>query len=65
MDPEEMNNLANPEDPGYDKELLESMNVKLNALIEAEIGVDEQIFKPALPVERVISLPFDLKIIQS
>jgi hypothetical protein len=47
MDPEEMNNLANPEDPGYDRELLATMNAKLNALIEAKIGVDEQIFKPA------------------
>jgi arylsulfatase len=47
MDPEEMNNLANPEDPSYDGELLASLNTKLNALIEAEIGVDEQIFKPA------------------
>ena len=47
MDPEEMNNLANPEDPSYDGDLLASMNAKLNALIEAEIGMDEQIFKPA------------------
>jgi len=47
MDPEEMNNLANPEAPGYDGELLASMNAKLNALITVEIGVDEQIFKPA------------------
>jgi len=46
MDPEEMNNPG-PEDPGYDKELLASMNAKLNALIEAEIDVDEQIFKSA------------------
>ncbi len=42
-----MNNLANPEDPGYSGELLASMNAKLNALIEAKIGIDEQIFKPA------------------
>jgi arylsulfatase len=47
LDPEEMNNLANPEDPGYDRELLATMNAKLNALIEAKISVDEQTFKPA------------------
>jgi len=46
-DPEEMNNLANPDDPGFDRELLETMNAKLNDLIKSEIGVDEQIFKPA------------------
>jgi arylsulfatase len=45
-DPEEMDNLANPDNPGYDKGLLETMNAKLNALIKAEIGVDEPIFKP-------------------
>ena len=39
-DPEEMNNLANPENPGYDKELLASINDKLNALIMDEIGDD-------------------------
>ena len=47
MDPEEMNNLADPENPLFDAELLASINNKLNALIEAEIGEDEQIFKPA------------------
>jgi hypothetical protein len=41
-----MNNLANPENPNYDEELLGMMNAKLNALIESEIGIDEQIFKP-------------------
>jgi arylsulfatase len=46
MDPEEMNNMANPENPNYDEKLLGTMNAKLNALIESEIGVDEQIYKP-------------------
>jgi arylsulfatase len=46
-DPEEMDNLANPDNPGYDKELLETMNTKLHSLIKAEIGVDEPILKPA------------------
>ena len=45
-DPEEMNNLANPKNPGYDETLLEKMNVKLNALIEAEIGEDKALFTP-------------------
>jgi arylsulfatase len=47
MDPEEMNNLADPENPLYDADLLGVMNTKLNTLIESEIGIDEQIFKPA------------------
>jgi hypothetical protein len=47
MDPEEMNNLADPGNPFFDADLLGAMNTKLNALIESEIGVDEQIFKPA------------------
>jgi arylsulfatase A-like enzyme len=46
MDPEEMNNLANPDHPYYDEKLLKTMNAKLNALIEAEIGVDKLIFEP-------------------
>ena len=46
MDPEEMNNLADPGNPLFDADLLGAMNTKLNALIESEIGVDEQIFKP-------------------
>jgi arylsulfatase len=49
MDPEEMNNLAEQENPGYDEELLDIMNTKLNALIEAEIGEDKLIFKPSQP----------------
>ena len=44
-DPEEMNNLANPDSVDYDQELLEKMNTKLNALIEAEIGEDKALFK--------------------
>ena len=47
MDPEEMDNLANPDHPGYNRDLLDAMNAKLNALIKAEIGVDEPILKPA------------------
>jgi arylsulfatase len=47
MDPEEMNNLADQENPGYDEELLDTMNAKLNALIEAEIGEDKLIFEPS------------------
>ncbi|MCK4975886.1 MAG: sulfatase-like hydrolase/transferase, partial [Anaerolineales bacterium] len=46
MDPEEMNNLANPQNPDYDEELLHMMNAKLNALIQAEIGEDKPIFSP-------------------
>jgi hypothetical protein len=41
IDPEEMNNLANPKNPGYDETLLEKMNAKLNALIADEIGEDK------------------------
>jgi len=47
-DPEEMNNLANPKNPGYDEALLEMMNVKMNALIEIEIGEDKALFTPNL-----------------
>jgi arylsulfatase len=45
-DPEEMNNLANPDSDDYDQELLATMNAKLNALIEAEIGEDKALFEP-------------------
>jgi len=45
MDPEEMNNLADPENPQFDKDLLGKMNAKLNALIEIEIGEDTPILK--------------------
>jgi arylsulfatase len=47
LDPEEMTNLADPENPGYDEKLLEMMNEKLNALIETEIGEDKLIFEPS------------------
>ena len=46
-DPEEMNNLADPQNPKFDRELLGLMNSKLNALIEAEIGEDK--FPLSLP----------------
>jgi arylsulfatase len=39
-DPEEMDNLADPEYPGFNEELLVSINDKLNALIVNEIGDD-------------------------
>jgi hypothetical protein len=39
-DTEEMDNLADPENPSYDEELLARLNNKLNALIEDEIGDD-------------------------
>jgi arylsulfatase len=39
-DPEEMDNLAKPENPSYDEDLLATINDKLNALIVAEIGDD-------------------------
>jgi hypothetical protein len=41
LDPEEMDNLANPANPQYDEELLSAMNHKLNALIDEEIGEDK------------------------
>jgi arylsulfatase len=46
VDPEEMNNLANPTNPKYSEELLSTMNQKLNALIDAEIGEDKALFTP-------------------
>jgi len=45
-DPDEVNNLANPDNPDYDEELLVRVNAKLNALIAAEIGEDKQLFEP-------------------
>jgi arylsulfatase len=45
-DPEEMNNLADPDGDHYDEELLARMNVKLNDLISAEIGEDKTLFEP-------------------
>jgi arylsulfatase A-like enzyme len=44
LDPEEMNNLADPNNPDYDKELLTRMNAKLTSLIQAEIGEDKALF---------------------
>jgi arylsulfatase A-like enzyme len=44
-DPEEMNNLANQDNPDYDEGLLARMNAKLNALIETEIGEDVAIIQ--------------------
>jgi hypothetical protein len=46
MDPEEMDNLANPAHPKYDEKLLAAMNQKLNALIAEEIGEDKAMFTP-------------------
>lgn len=43
LDPEEMNNLADPKNPAYDEELLATMNAKLTALIQAEIGEDKSL----------------------
>ncbi len=44
LDPEEMDNLADPTNPKYTEELLSAMNRKLNALIEEEIGEDTAMF---------------------
>ena len=44
-DPEEMDNLADPDNPNYDEALLATMNTKLNALITAEIGEDKALFE--------------------
>jgi arylsulfatase A-like enzyme len=44
MDPEEMDNLADPANPRYSEELLSAMNQKLTALIAEEIGEDEALF---------------------
>jgi arylsulfatase len=46
LDPEEMDNLANPAHPKYDEKLLSAMNQKLNALIAEEIGEDKAMFTP-------------------
>jgi arylsulfatase len=49
LDPGEMNNLADPNDPNQDEALLTVMNRKLNALIQAEIGHDEALLsKPVM-----------------
>ena len=39
-DPQEMENLGNPEHPRHDRELVESLLGKLNTLIERELGED-------------------------
>ena len=44
-DQEEMDNLADPDNPNYDGALLATMNAKLNALIVAEIGEDKALFE--------------------
>jgi hypothetical protein len=46
LDPEEMDNLANPAHPKYSEELLSAMNQKLNALIDEEVGEDKALFTP-------------------
>lgn len=46
MDPEEMDNLANSENPKYSEDLLSAMNDKLSALIADEIGDDKAMFTP-------------------
>jgi len=46
LDPEEMDNLANPAHPKYDEKLLSTMNQKLNALIAEEVGEDKALFTP-------------------
>jgi arylsulfatase len=45
IDPEEINNLADPDNPNYNEELLATMNAKLNDLIETEIGEDKALFE--------------------
>jgi arylsulfatase len=45
-DPEEMSNLADPDNPNYNEEPLATMNAKLNALIAPEIGEDKALFEP-------------------
>jgi arylsulfatase A-like enzyme len=45
IDPEEMNNLADPDNSNYSEELLATMNAKLNDLISTEIGEDKALFE--------------------
>ena len=42
-DPDEMDNLANRDNPTYDEALVASMNHKLNTLVRAELGDDPDI----------------------
>lgn len=44
VDPEEMDNLADPDHPKFDESLLEEINAKLNTLIVKEIGEDKALF---------------------
>ena len=44
-DPEESNNLANPDNPDYDEALLTELNTKLNTLISEEIGEDKALIE--------------------
>jgi len=45
LDPDETNNLANPENPEFDDSLLAEMNAKLNTLIVEEIGEDKTLIE--------------------
>ena len=45
LDPDETNNLANPDNPDYAESLLAEMNAKLNTLIEEEIGEDKALIE--------------------
>ena len=47
-DPDEMINLADPENPEYDEALVMSMNGKLEALIGEELGPDPNLVKRPL-----------------
>ena len=47
-DPDEMVNLADPEHPGYDEALVSTMNAKLNALIDRELGSDPNLVERPL-----------------
>jgi arylsulfatase len=47
-DPDEMINLADPENPKYDEALVMSMNGKLTALIREELGSDPNLVKRPL-----------------
>ena len=44
-DPHETNNLANPDNPDYDENILAEVNAKLNALIAGEIGEDKTLIE--------------------
>jgi arylsulfatase len=48
-DPDEMNNLADPDNPDYDEALLAMVAAKLNALIKVEIGEDKPSVGPPKP----------------